>query len=349
MTSLYQIEGNKLRPASRHKLEQERLIESWVMDDPSILGLDVLVIGHQVQTEHRKIIDLLALDRSGNVVVIELKKDRTPREVVAQILDYGSWVGTLATPDIYEIGNRYLAPKATLASAFRDCFDEPIPEQLGANHSLLIVASELDPASKRIVEYLSETYNVAINTAFFNVFEAAGQKWLTTDFLLDQNEVEERSERRTRPPWSGYYFVNAGVKDDWRRSWNDMRKFGFLSAGGGKKYSRPLERLEVGDEIFVYNAGEGYLGHGIVTSESQPASDFETEYGPLFDQDIEGKGILREGEGPDNAEYAVGVNWTSTVERDKALRYTGIFANQNIVCKLYDVNTVEFLKKELEV
>jgi hypothetical protein len=34
----------------------------------------------------------------GRIHVIELKRDRTPREVVAQILDYGSWVPRTITP-----------------------------------------------------------------------------------------------------------------------------------------------------------------------------------------------------------------------------------------------------------
>lgn len=199
MTTLFKVDGGKLVRAERRALSEEKLIENWVADNPGLLGLDAIIIGRQVPTGHCKYIDLLALDRLGGVVIIELKKDRTPREIVAQVLDYASWVRTLSTNQVFEIAERYLSTR--LAGAFQDHFGERIPETLNGSHSMLIVASELDPASRRIVGYLSEEHGVAINTAFFNVFAADGAEWVITDFLLDQTEVEERSERKIRAPW----------------------------------------------------------------------------------------------------------------------------------------------------
>lgn len=345
MTSLYAIADGKLRPAVRRALSKECMIEDWVADDPALLGLDALIIGRQVPTDHGKFIDLLAMDATGGLVIIELKKDRTPREIVAQVLDYASWVRTLTTPEIFERAEKYLG--ARLVTAFRDRFGEGMPERLNASHSMLIVASELDPASRRIVEYLSEEHGVAINTVFFNVFEANGGEWLTTDFLLDQDAVEERSERKVRAPWSGYFFVNAGLGE--HRSWTDMRRYGFISAGGGEFYTKRLQQLSVGDEVFVYNKGNGYIGYGIVTAEAQPASGFMTADGPLFDQPLAELRFKRAGEPVEHAEHAVGVEWRKTVETNQAKWFKGGFANQNIVCKLRDEATVDFLLAEFGV
>lgn len=345
MTSLYAIADGKLRPAVRRALSKESMIEDWVAADPALLGLDALVIGRQVPTDHGKFIDLLAIDTTGALIIIELKKDRTPREIVAQVLDYASWVRTLTTPQIYERAEKYLGTR--LVTAFRERFVDAIPERLNASHSMLIVASELDPASRRIVEYLSEEHGVAINTVFFNVFEDDGREWLTTDFLLDQDAVEERSERKVRAPWSGYFFVNAGLGE--HRSWIDMRRYGFISAGGGEFYTKRLQQLSVGDEVFVYDKGNGYIGYGTVTAEAQPASEFITPEGLLFDQPLAEPRLKRAGEPVEHAEHVVGVDWRKTFEISQAKWFKGGFANQNIVCKLRDEATVDFLVAEFGV
>ena len=345
MTALFQIDSGSLKPARRKALERESMIEDWVAADPTLLGIDAMIIGQQVRTDSGGIIDLLALDRSGGVVIIELKKDRTPREIVAQVLDYASWIRGLTTPDIHELADRHI--KQRLGAAFRDRFEDTIPERLNGTHSMLIVASELDPASRRIVEYLSEEHGVAINTAFFNVFESNGSEWLTTDFLLDQSEVEERSERKVRAPWSGYYFVNAGLGE--HRSWADMLRYGFVAAGGGEFYSKRLDQLAIGDKAFFYDKGNGYIGYGIVTQTKTPAADFATPDGPLFEQPLEQPGIKRYPDDPILAEYVVGVDWKRTFDPATAKWFKGAFANQNIVCKLRDQSTVDFLLQEFEV
>nr|WP_281430418.1 hypothetical protein [Salinicola acroporae] len=67
------------------------------MQDVSILNRDWLLIGRQVRTAFDKLIDLLAIDANGTVIIIELKRDKTPREVVAQTIDYASWIAGLGT------------------------------------------------------------------------------------------------------------------------------------------------------------------------------------------------------------------------------------------------------------
>lgn len=52
MTSLYSISNGKLRPAVRRALSNEKLFEDWVEADQSLLGLDAMIIGRQVPTDH---------------------------------------------------------------------------------------------------------------------------------------------------------------------------------------------------------------------------------------------------------------------------------------------------------
>ena len=212
---------------------------------------------------------------------------------------------------------------------------------------MVIIASKFDASSQRIVRYLSETYDLAINTAFFTVFEDDGKIFLATDWLLDQTEVAERSEAKVKGPWSGLWYVNVGEGP--HRSWDDMKRYGFISAGGGEKYSAPLDRLHPGDRIVAYQKGAGYVGYGIVTAAPVIARDFQTENGPLLDQALDQPGMARPGEDATRAEHVVGVDWIKSVPVSEAKRFDGMFANQNIVCKLRDPKTIEYLRGQFGI
>jgi RecB family endonuclease NucS len=50
-----------------------------------------MILGRQVHTEHDGYIDILGLNKDGDLVIVELKRNKTPRDVIAQCLDYASW------------------------------------------------------------------------------------------------------------------------------------------------------------------------------------------------------------------------------------------------------------------
>ena len=76
---------------------EESVLEKWLESNPDGILEDgpVLIIGRQVGTDLGGFIDLLGVDRGGNVVVLELKRDRTPRDVVAQALEYTAFAARL--------------------------------------------------------------------------------------------------------------------------------------------------------------------------------------------------------------------------------------------------------------
>ncbi len=81
-------EGDTLEEIASSSLKLEERLESWIELDISILSPNLLVLGRQVETDFGGVIDLLCLDINGDTVIVELKKDRTPREVTAQALEY---------------------------------------------------------------------------------------------------------------------------------------------------------------------------------------------------------------------------------------------------------------------
>lgn len=187
-------DGDQLHEIRKAKLGLEERIEAWVEKDVSILADDLLVIGRQVTTAFGGSIDLLCLDRKGDLVIVELKRNKTPREVTAQALDYASWVKDLSNESITTIANAYLnAKNTTLEEEFYKRFGFSLPESINIQHRIIIVASEIDDSTERIIKYLSETYGVRINSVTFDYFRSsANREILVRKFLIDSEIANEQ-------------------------------------------------------------------------------------------------------------------------------------------------------------
>src|ERR1022692_3486101 len=165
---LWQVADGGLKSIPKSVLDDEARLEDWVVKDPSLLGMEVMIIGRQVVMPNGGRLDLLALDAEANLVVIELKRDKTPRDVVAQTLDYGAYVRKFTYEMIDELCLKFRG--RSLSDAFSAHFDSPLPEEVNQSHQLIILASELDESSERIVEYLAGEHDVPINAIFFTFF-----------------------------------------------------------------------------------------------------------------------------------------------------------------------------------
>ena len=180
---------NTLLEISSNEISLEERLEDWLESDISMLDPDLLVIGRQVRTDFGGEIDLLCMDARGDLVTVELKKGRTPREVTAQALDYASWVKDLSFDEITNIAERDSRLSGDLADAFETRFKEPLPETLNQNHRSLIVAEAMDASTERIVRYLTDL-NVPINVATVQHFRTTeGKGILAQVFLVEPAEI----------------------------------------------------------------------------------------------------------------------------------------------------------------
>ena len=95
MTRLFRVSEAGLVESQRKQLDLEARIQDWVERDLSLIGVDGIILGREVRTDHGKRIDLLAMEESGSLIIIELKRASSARDIVAQVLDYASWVCNL--------------------------------------------------------------------------------------------------------------------------------------------------------------------------------------------------------------------------------------------------------------
>src|SRR5687768_16499097 len=219
--------GAQPQSLAETSLSSEQFLEEMIIAAPRILSDEWMLIGRQENTGFGGRIDLLAIAPDGALVLIELKRDRTPREVVAQALDYAGWVAKLRPEDIAAVYGR-LAPGRSLARDFRDRFGQDLDEEaLNQSHQIIIVAASLDDSTERIVAYLSER-DIPINVLCFQVFAHGSEQLLSRAWLLDPVRTQASAAAPDGPaePWNAESYCNFGHGEN--RSWADAVRYGFV-------------------------------------------------------------------------------------------------------------------------
>ncbi len=207
----------------------------------------------------------------------------------------------------------------------------------------------------------------AFNT-FYSLDPAAVEQHLGTrgPTTLSAAEVEALGDRldelmadavatetaKASPSWNGRdFYVVLGERD-----WGDCSRYGFVSAGGGPVYTKPLEQLYPGARVFAYKPWpvRGYVGAGTVTGKPVPIRDFQVQENGqakrLLEANLAGHDYFaRNAESLELCEYVVPVEWAATRPIDDAVWETGLFANQMTVCKLRDRTTIEHLEQAFEL
>lgn len=331
--------GDIPQPLSASQLASEQKLEEMIVRDPRILSSEWMLIGRQEVTSYGGCIDLLAIAPDASLVLIELKRDRTPREIVAQAIDYASWVEQLTPEKLAQIYQRF-SSGGNLDEAFRKHFGTELDEDtLNQSHQITIVAAKLDGPTERIIRYLNAR-DIAINAVFFQVFQHGDEQLLSRAWLIDPGETQANVASTTKAkgekePWNGEYYVSFG--DLSSRSWEDARQYGFISAGGGSWYSQTLKLLSPGDRVWVKIPKTGYVGVGLVTETVHPIKEFtvQTPSGerPALEVLSHAEQYKANADDPEKAEYFVRVAWLDTVPATQAVNEVGLFGNQNTVCQ----------------
>ena len=110
---------NRLTPIQARRFgelgfSERKPLQEWLEHCPQALaqgeGEELLIIQKEFDgfDDTRERLDLLALDKEGNLVIIENKLDDTGRDVVWQALKYTSYCASLSKPQVVDIYQRYL-------------------------------------------------------------------------------------------------------------------------------------------------------------------------------------------------------------------------------------------------
>lgn len=112
----------------------------------------MLTLGREIVTRHGHAIDNLFIDGNGELVALEMKRGRSPRDVVAQVLDYAAHVSRLEWADVDALcRKRHRLP---LDEAYQRTLIRPLVRASSPRHRLAILAERYDPRVLDAARYL---------------------------------------------------------------------------------------------------------------------------------------------------------------------------------------------------
>ncbi|AWB67277.1 hypothetical protein C2869_12870 [Saccharobesus litoralis] len=227
-----------------------------------IFGEELILLKNQIKVANAKRADLLALDRNGNGVIIELKKELSGLGVDTQALQYLASIARFK-------GDKFINNKKLINPQFSDDIQSYIDsaeisvDQINTKSRVILVAHKFDRTLFSMGEWLSEK-GVAFKCIQYAVFQDSNNQP-----YIDFSVVFDRSSESTFPlefsalnrePKYHWYNIGTTVPTKWRF----LKENSFVSAGfdgqEGDKGTQLLESFVKDDILIAYVNGFGAVG-----------------------------------------------------------------------------------------
>jgi len=201
---IWQIKEKKLCPIKRTLEDEGRKekedLEEWIKSYPKILGENLLIIGNQIRTKSGPL-DFLAIDKNGNIVIVELKRGKLPRRVLAQAIDYASDIESWGIEELDELCKPYT--KSNLIEFIIENFpDKDINwDDISINQTqrILLVGTYITESLERMINWLSENFKVLINAVVITYGKTAnGEEIIASTSIIPEEIGEEHSKKKNK-------------------------------------------------------------------------------------------------------------------------------------------------------
>lgn len=201
------------------KIGERTHLQEWLANTPDALGEELLIIQKEFAgfTDTRERLDLLALDKLGQLVIIENKLDDTGRDVVWQAVKYAAYCSNLTKTQIIEIFQQYLDGQRSGANAealIREFLDEESLDEIvlngGNDQRIMFVAGNFRKEVTAAVLWLIAH---DIRAQCFRVVPYG----LGEELLIDLNQI-------IPTPEAADYMIGMVTKEKEERSTEDAQR-----------------------------------------------------------------------------------------------------------------------------
>jgi len=238
----------------------EEKIEVWLEQNSESIVENggLLILGRQVTTNLNTSIDLLGVDRDGNLAVVELKRDKTPRDTLAQALEYASFAVGLSGDQLEDILRQYTSDEnASLVEYHRAFFalSEDDAVSFNKNQRLIIVGSGISQPVRQSALFLRQK-GIPVTCLEFRYFKAGGgEQLLSVDTVVGLEPlVSEAVSTGSLPKTTEAAFL-AACDDAGRAVFEPLltmaKKEGFSINWGSRGFSFTA-KINVGKVVICY-------------------------------------------------------------------------------------------------
>jgi hypothetical protein len=171
-------------------------IQEWIEKTPSVLGQELLVIAKELPLPSGIRLDLLAIDKQANLVIIELKRDESGRDVEWQAIKYASYCSNFSPDDIFAYYAQYLQSDTDEAQlSIEEFIDEEI-DSLNRNQQIILVAKEFHSDVVSAVLWLRD-YGIEVKCIRLRPYvDSDGDLFITPDVIIPLPEAQDYLERK---------------------------------------------------------------------------------------------------------------------------------------------------------
>ena len=174
-------------------------LQEWIANDPQVFGEELLIIQKEFSgfSETNERLDLLALDKQGDLVIIENKLDDTGRDVCWQCLKYASYCSSLSKENIRKIYQDYLdktvpnlSAEEKLSEFYENSDYEEISINMGLTQRLILVAAKFRKEVTSTVLWLLN-YKLRIQCFKVSPYSMGDQLFVNFEQIIPTKDAED--------------------------------------------------------------------------------------------------------------------------------------------------------------
>ena len=169
---------------------KERDVQNIIKSNPKILGEDLLIIGEELSPceDSKKRLDLLALDKSGKLVVIELKRNDDGFHMDLQAIRYASMIRLFSIQDVIRHYQDYTQGNAQ--EDITDFLDQEIDKLDFDNIRIILINQDFSRELTNSVLWLNEQ-GLDIKCIKITQYEINNELIWDVDTIIPVKETEE--------------------------------------------------------------------------------------------------------------------------------------------------------------